>query len=73
MEHLACAHSNVSYIASHVDIILDTEQVIDHRLVSELMKERSNHIKPSVQNNELGFGFFRSLQARYILPIQHST
>lgn len=47
---------------SHVHIIPDVQQVIYHSLVRELMEKWANNIKPTVQYDQLRFGFLRPLQ-----------
>ena len=52
----ACVH-----VYSRVDIILDIEQVINHGLVGELMHKGCDHIKSSVQNDQLRLSLLGSL------------
>lgn len=57
------------YVAPHgllppyslVDVILDGQQVVTHSLESEFMQHRGGGVKATVQNEELGASFVRTL------------
>lgn len=49
---------------SLVDVVLDRQQVVAHRLEGQLVQHRGSRVKAAVQDEELGASFVRTLQSR---------
>lgn len=49
---------------SLVDIVLDGQQVVAHRLEGQLVQHRGSRVEATVQDEELGASLVRTLQSR---------